>query len=121
MIDKEKIQNILKNIVALIMENNDLYFKSLRQINKQFHSNYETLSANISDIYYNFTNYQLKTDLDTDQLLKLKETKERKFEEEIRKLKEVEDQFEFLVGQSKLDTEKRNSLIKDIIFMIEDL
>lgn len=63
----------------------------------------------------------MKTNLDNDQFLRSIEGNKRKFEEEIRKIKDLTDQFDFLIGESKLDAEKRNSLIKDIMFMIEEL
>ncbi len=120
--EKEKIQNIFRNILMLIFENNKVIINKFSKINKLIHSNYTFLSKRISGMNSQFSSYQLRPNYDKDpEYIEGIKQLMNNIEESKNKLKELEENSEFLIGQTKLDIDKLSSLINDIMFMIDDL
>ena len=122
MYEKEKIQNLFKNILSLILKYNNVYVNRLSDITEQMFSNHTKLLKNIMDINSQLSNYQLRANFDKHpEYLERIEQMEKALEEERNKTKQLENNYEFAVGQTKLNMDKINSLLEDIDFMIEDL
>ena len=120
--EKEKIQNIFKNIIMLILEYNKVNINKFSEITEQIFSNYNNLSKHILDINSQLSNYQLRPNYDQDpEYIKRINQLKREIEEAKKKSQALKDNFEFTVGQTQLDMDKLDSLLEDLNFMIEDL
>jgi len=122
MYEKEKIQNLFKNIITVILEYNKVHINRFSEITELMFSNHNNLSKHILDINSQLSNYQLRPNYDKDpEYIERIEQQKRALEEEKNKLKNLKNNSEFVVGQTRLDMDKLNSLLEDINFLIEDL
>ncbi len=122
MIEKVKIQSIFKNIIALILEYQKVNNNMFSKISEQIYTNSSNFSKHILDLNTQLSNYQLRPDYNQDPKYIERIDRHRKdLEKEKNKTKTLKNNFKFVIGQTKLDTDKLNSLIEDLNFMIEDL
>jgi len=122
MIEKERIKSIFKNIITLILEYQKVNSNMFSKINEQISTNFSNFSKHILDLNTQLSNYQLRPNYDQDPEYIERINQQRKdLEKEKNKTKTLKDKFEFVIGQTKLDIDKLNSLIEDLNFMIEDL
>lgn len=122
MIEKVKIQSIFKNFIALIVEYQNVNINMFSKISEQIYTNFSNFSKHILDLNAQFSNYQLRPDYNQDpEYIERIDRYRKDLEKEKNKTKTLKNNFEFVIGQTKLDTDKFNSLIEDLNFMIEDL
>ena len=122
MIEKVKIQSIFKNIIALILEFQKINNNRFSKISEQIYSNFNNFSKYILDLNAQLSNYQLRPDYNQDpEYIERIDRYRKDLEKEKNKTKTLKNNFEFVIGQTKLDTDKLNSLIEDLTFMIKDL
>lgn len=120
--EKEKIQNIFRSIIKLILEYNETILSQISKNTELFESNFKNLANHILDINAQFSSYQLRSNYDKDpEYIKRIERQKRDLELIKTKTKELKDRSKFLLGQTILNTEKLNTLLEDINFTINDL
>ncbi|MFX1504663.1 MAG: hypothetical protein ACFFDC_00990 [Promethearchaeota archaeon] len=120
--DIEKIKDIFKTIVALILEYNNVYITRFTEITDIMISNFQDYSKHILDINSQFSNYQLRPDYDQDPMyIERIEQQERELAEKRKMVEDLRSSADFALGQTKLDMDKLNTLLEDLNYLIDDL
>ena len=122
MIDKDKLQAIFRTFISLILEYQDVNYRLISQMSEKLVTNHSIFLNNIINLNKQFSNYQLRPNYDQDQEY-IERINLQKQELEKQKIitKRLKKDFEFVVGQTKLDMDKLNEIIEDLKFMIVDL
>lgn len=119
---KEKIQEIFRNNLTLILEYNKINHENFSKFSEQTLDNFININKEILNINSQFSNYQLRPDYDKDpEYLERIKQQEKDLVLKRKELNELKENFEFNIGQTKLDANKLDSLLKEINFLIDDL
>lgn len=117
----EKIKEIFRNIIALILKSNEINLEEIIDLYKRLNGKINILSDFIIEINNRFSFYEIRNDLDFEVINKKGENSRKIFDKEMQELEILKSKLEFNLSEITLNYKEIHELIEEIKLLIDEL